>query len=631
MKKAVLLILCLSMGRIYAQEPVEKEVRTDVGDVTVYLEGAQETRKTTIDIPQGKTMLKFVNLSPFIDAKSVQVKADGDVTIFTVNHQQNFIAKTGKSAELTDLETKLKDVQAKIKVENTYLEVIKEDLEFLKENRALGGKDQSLSVTALKEGSDFYSTRLTALKMKEIERNNTLEVYLKQESDINNQILSLTTKKEYATGEIMVLVEAKSPVKASFEITYLVSNAGWYPSYDIRANNINEPIEVVYKANIRQDTKYDWKNVRLKLSSYNPSVSGVAPELKTYFLDYGMVPPVYGKSINSVSGRICDSKGEPLPGAIIKVEDSGIGTVANTQGYYTLTLPANASQLTFTYLGYLSKTLNITGSVLNAYLDEDIAKLSEVVKLEAVDLKGQDALNGADVAAVEGKVAGLAFAKNMRIRGTSGIVPQQQVEKQISVDFEIKTPYTVNTDNKVVSVDIQALQLPADFQYFSVPKINKEAFLIAQITDWEKYSFLEGEANVFFEDTYVGKTILDANSATDTLKISLGRDKKVSVQREKVKDYTSKQFIGSKKEDVRDWKITIRNNRSEKINMMLLDQVPVSTNAEIEVSVQQLSGAKQNPENGEIKWDFKLDPGQEKIVDLRYSVKYPKNQYLVIE
>jgi hypothetical protein len=487
----------------------------------------------------------------------------------------------------------------------------------------------------LKEGSDFYSLRLTALKLKEIERNKTMEELQLQANALQDQLYALTTKKEYATGEVLVLVNAKKPVKASFELIYLVSNAGWYPSYDIRANNINEPIELVYKANIRQDTKGDWNNVKLKLSSYNPSVSGVAPELKTYFLDYNTTPPVYGKTISSVSGRMCDTNGEPLPGGSVNVEGTNITTMANTQGYFTITLPANATQLTFSYLGYMPKTMRISGSVMNVFLDEDHAKLEEVQLAfsSAVVKQEESGIQIADLdEALVGRVAGQNVNKSIKIRGASSVpIPQQQVEKQISVDFDIKTPYTVKTDNKVVSVDMEWLNLPANFQYFSVPKINKEVFLIAQLTDWEQYSFLEGEANVFFEDTYVGKTILDVNAATDTLSISLGRDKKVQVQREKVKAFSSRKFIGSKKEETRVWKTTVRNNRNEPINLLLLDQVPVSTNAEIEVTVQPSAGAIQTAETGEIRWEVKLDAGKSSEFDLKYVVKYPKNRFLVIE
>jgi uncharacterized protein (TIGR02231 family) len=173
--------------------------------------------------------------------------------------------------------------------------------------------------------------------------------------------------------------------------------------------------------------------------------------------------------------------------------------------------------------------------------------------------------------------------------------------------------------------------LPAFYQYYCVPKIDKDAFLIANIIDWEKYNLLEGEANVFFEDTYVGKTLMDVRYASDTLEISLGRDKNVSVDREKVKDFTDKQFIGSKKEETREWITTVKNNKNQAINMILLDQVPVSTIEEIEVNIQNVSGAKHDIETGEIKWEFELEPSNKKEFELKYSVKYPKFRNLIVE
>jgi uncharacterized protein (TIGR02231 family) len=132
-------------------------------------------------------------------------------------------------------------------------------------------------------------------------------------------------------------------------------------------------------------------------------------------------------------------------------------------------------------------------------------------------------------------------------------------------------------------------------------------------------------------DTYVGKTLLDITYSTDTLQISLGRDKNVSVKREKVKDFETKQFLGSKKEESRVWSINVKNNKNQKINMLVFDQVPVSTLEEIKVELFETSGAKHNIETGEIKWDFYLEPNENKKFELKYSVKYPKNKNLIIE
>lgn len=627
MKTINILLLCLIATNLFSQVIPEKEVKTDVNEVTVFLEGAQVVRKKAVELTKGQTIIKFTGLSPFIDAKSVQVKAEGTLTVLSVNHQQNYLNKADKPLELNDLEKKLAVIEDKIKLENTYLSIIKEELSFLQENRNIGGKNDQVSVTNLQQTSDFYSSKLTTLKLKEIERNKTLNTLTEQKNDLQNQMNLLTNKKNYPTGEILVKADAKQAGNYAIEISYIVGNASWFPTYDIRAKNIEEPIQLIYKANVKQDTKEDWQNVKLKFSSAKPNVSGVAPTLQTYFLNYNSRPPVYKMSANSVSGKVSDNKGEPLVGVSVNVEGTTIGTVTDMDGNYTITIPQNASEISYSYIGFYKQTLPINNNIMHVILEEEARALDEVVVV------GYGAKKSNLSNMLQGKLAGIATDKSdIKIRGTSSIaIPTAQVVNQTTVDFEIKTPYTIESDNKNYTVDVEFYDLPAFYKYYCVPKIDKDAFLIAHITNWEKYNLLEGEANVFFEDTYVGKTLMDVRNASDTLEISLGRDKKVSVNREKVKDFITKQFIGSKKEETRSWKTTVKNNKDQAINLIILDQIPVSTNADIEVSAQNISGAKQNTETGEVKWEFELKPTEKKEFELRYSVKYPKNRSLIID
>ena len=623
MKKILLsIVICLIFCKTYSQEIIEKKITTSVSEVTVFLEGAQITRKKTIEIKQGKTILKFSDLSPFIDAKSVQVKANGKITVLAVNHQQNFIEKLDKQQGLVDLENELKQVDDKIILERTYLQILTEELAFLKENRNIGGKSQELSVLNLKDASIFFGTKLTELKIKEIERNHTLKNLNKERKNLTNQINTISGKKEFPSGEILVKVDAKNNSNVSFELSYVVENAGWFPTYDIRAKNVNEPVELIYKANVKQDTKISWDNVKLNLSSANPNISGVAPELKTYFLNYNTPPPVYNRATNEVIGVVLDEYNNPLPGATVMVKGTTIGTSTDFDGKYSLTIPNNESYLIFSFIGYLSQTKPIQSEVMNIMLEEDSATLDEVVVISYGTTKKDKSVSKA----LQDKVS------RVQTRGAKSLaIPTVQNNNQTTVNFEIKTPYTIKSDNKSYSVDIDAYNLSAIYQYYCVPKIDKDAFLIANITNWEKYNLLEGEANIFFEGTYIGKTLLDVRYASDTLQVSLGRDKNVNVKREKVNEFISKKFIGSKKEESRGWDIDVKNNKSQQINMLIYDQVPVSTLEEIKIEVLENSGAKQNAQSGEIKWEFTIAPYESKRFSLKYLVKYPKNKNLMIE
>lgn len=615
-KNIVWLSLLLGVNMTMAQEPKEIEIKTAVKDVTVFIEGAQITRKKAVDIPAGTSILKFTDLSPFINGKSLQVKADGNVTVLSVNQQQNYLEELGKSKELLDLEAQLLEVQEKIKKERTYLDILAEEIVFLQANKVVGG-NQTLTAATLKSAADYYGQQLTSLKLKELDRTKTLNDFYEEQTKLQNQINTITGKKEYANGEVLVKIEAKRATRSNLELSYVVNNAGWYPSYDIRSTNVNEPISLGYKANVKQDTKIDWKDVNLRLSSANPNISGTAPELQTYFLDYNSRPPVYNRSVAEVSGVVRDQNGESLPGAMVTVEGSTIGTQTNFDGYYSLSLPANAGMLRFSYIGQVTQSVPITSSVINVRMQNDSQALNEVVVM---------GYSGREKRALRNDMPAQPVME-AEIKS----IPLQQVEKQTTVDFVIDLPYTINSDNKSYTVTMANYSLPANYQYYSLPKVEKESFLISSINDWEKYNLLEGEANIFFENTFIGKTVLDVRYASDTLDISLGRDKNLTINREKITDFSSKKFVGTRKEESRAWKITVKNNKSEAINMLLLDQVPVSIRDEIKVDIEELTGGKHNTQTGEIKWELKLNPGEEKVFTLRYTVKYPRNQNLIIE
>ena len=207
----------------------------------------------------------------------------------------------------------------------------------------------------------------------------------------------------------------------------------------------------------------------------------------------------------------------------------------------------------------------------------------------------------------------------------------EQSQGQMGYEFEIKVPYTIPSDNKPVVAEIGHYELPASYTYQSTPKIDKDAFLIAQVTDWEKLNFLEGEANVYFENTFIGKSIMNVTQQNDTLSFSLGRDKRIMIQRTKENEYTSRKFMGSYQTQSIAWKLSVRNTRPEPVTLTLYDQLPVSRNNNITVTAEEISGGSLDEAKGIITWQITLQPGEQRDLALRYKVKYPKGRNLIIE
>ena len=202
----------------------------------------------------------------------------------------------------------------------------------------------------------------------------------------------------------------------------------------------------------------------------------------------------------------------------------------------------------------------------------------------------------------------------------------QLSENAVNANFEIQIPYSILSNNESSTVEIQKYYLPSQFKHYAAPKLDNDAFLLARITDWGEYHLLPGNVNVYFEGTSVGSSYLNTAITDDTLDVSLGRDKSVVVQRERIKDFCKTTGIGSNKKTIRGYKIIVKNNKSTASELILLDQVPISSDKQIEVAIDNDGGANHNQENGTLKWILKLQPGESREISYRFAVKYPKNK-----
>lgn len=174
-------------------------------------------------------------------------------------------------------------------------------------------------------------------------------------------------------------------------------------------------------------------------------------------------------------------------------------------------------------------------------------------------------------------------------------------------------------------------QIESIYEYYAIPKLDKDAFLVAQIIDWDRYNLLEGEANLYFEDAFVGRTVLDAKSLNDTLRISLGRDKSIVIGREKNEQFSRRKPIGSNIVESRGFRIMVRNKKSQAIKLTIFDQIPVSIMSDITVDALEITSGQLDANTGEVKWELMIDGQQQKDLTLQYEVKYPKREKVLLE
>lgn len=206
-----------------------------------------------------------------------------------------------------------------------------------------------------------------------------------------------------------------------------------------------------------------------------------------------------------------------------------------------------------------------------------------------------------------------------------------EAEQITSRVYSIDLPYTVLSNNKPFLVEIKKAMVPAKYTYFAVPKLDRDAFLTAEVADWEDLNLMDGEANLFFEGTYQGKSFINTHSINDFLRLSLGRDKNISIERNKIKDYSKNKFLSDKKIISKGWEIIIKNKKNTAIDLILEDQLPLSTQKEILVEKEDISGAEFTEETGKLRWVLKLSSDEQKKIKMKYSVECPKDYILNLD
>lgn len=538
MKKLIIISISLFAFLTYLSAESEKEIKAVIKHVTVYPDRAQLDHETTIDIPVGKTILKVPGLSPYIDAQSIQVKGFGDFIILSVNHRNNYLQNLEDSPDVNNIKSQIELLQIKIEDEKAAISILKEKELFLKANVSILVKETTFSIEQVKSMIEVYTSNMDQVIMTIMKKGRIIKDYEKQITALQQQIAQKLGKQQLPSGEILVTVTSEKPVSGKLNFSYVVSNAGWYPSYDIRVDDITKPVTIFYKANVFQNTGVAWKEVKLSFSNATPWIAGNAPVQYPWYIDF-YKPPV----------------------PILRGKVSGI----------------NRSEAP------MMREMVASDEVMMSKLEE---------------------------------------------------APPVTVEKRVgetTITFDVAPLYSILSDGKLQTIEIQRTATPAWYKYVTVPRLSTMAYLTGNITDWEKQSLQSGEATLYFENSYVGKSTLNVNQLTDTLVLSLGTDNSILVKREKRKDFTSRRIIGSNKTETYSYLITVRNNKSNPVKITVNDQIPISSNSDIMVEPVELSGGKLVPETGFVKWDLDIKPQETRSLILTYSVKYPKNQNVTLE
>ena len=214
--------------------------------------------------------------------------------------------------------------------------------------------------------------------------------------------------------------------------------------------------------------------------------------------------------------------------------------------------------------------------------------------------------------------------------GAAGYLTVETRSNTTSTEFEIQEPSTIAANADPSVVDIAQHQVDAAYEYYTAPALSPAAYLTARITDWEALELVSGSANLFFNDTFVGRTYLDMDTVSDTLDLSLGPDPEIVVRRRRVEEFSKRQFLGGRRTDTAAFEIELRNTKSVPVTIVVEDQIPLSSDSGIQVSLEDAGGATHTESTGILRWEKTIPPAATETLHFAYTIRYPRDRRIVI-
>ncbi len=680
MKKLIVVLSFIAM-QLSAFGIDTLKVQSKITDVTVFFRGAQVTRTLELDAPKGKHLVIMDLLPAEINPQSIQVAGVDFCKILSVKQEVVFPsdAKKGKAETAIQDEIELQETKI-LEIRNKY-SVYDLEENLLMGNSKFGKKDEGTTVSEIREAADFYRLRLNEIRQAKLSLSVETDKANKRIQELYGKMNELTASKSRSYSQVLITIDCEKVIKSSLTLRYYVPSAGWTPLYDFRVDDIAKPLNIVYNANVFQSTGESWNQVNVTLSSNNPSLSGNKPELVPWYLGRQdpYLQPQNLQGIGALKGRVLDGKtGEAIPFANIVVERNNqivTGSITDFDGQFNIKpIAAGIYNLKVKYVGY--QTVQMNGITIqpdritfqNFSLNASNVQLNEVV----VDYKAPLVDKSASIAGVsmtsqeirkmpdrnspskiyvqaDGNSDALYLSggdfwkranqdKNYATADEKeeGIVISNYISNSLktniaNLEYLIEIPYTIPSDGEDYNIRIKDVSLPVRYVYHAVPKLEEDVFLSAEITNWNQLNLLSGKSNIYFQGTFTGSSYIDAEVASDTLSISLGRDRSILVSREGNKKLFDKKVMGSNVSETIAWDITVKNNKNTVINLVVEDQYPISEKKSIEVERLDHSDAKLDEKTGKLTWTLVLEPGAKRVITYKYAVKYPKSVNLSLE
>ena len=572
MKRMIILLCLFTTATTYAQVAKKDTINTiaSLNKATVYYGyGADLAHSCKANLVSGMQEVIIGNVSLYPDINTLQVACPENVTILSYKHRIFYSTPEVKpDPYILKASDTIKLLQKQIGAFNNdvYIneDIINRTAELIKNNFTTPDK-QNIKSDELIKLTTFYTDKISLIKQKNFDIRIKID-------ELNEKIAAIQQRINESNQKTYSAVKTETIGQIILQV--MTKSAG--------------PVDF--------DFNYFTRNAGWT-PSYDIRVKSIDNSLKLVYK--AMVTQTTGLNWNNVKLNLSTSN--PNLGSTIPVL---------TPLFVQLYAPA------------IYNTWNSNTRTLNEVVVTGIA--SQSISADYIEDNKDEA--GSTYYTVKKKPLQLnANVSNVNVSDVANYTTLK--ESQLNTNFEIDLPYSIPTDGLAYSVNIKEEKIIADYQHIAVPKMDKDAFLIARINRWDSLSLMPGNANIIMDNVYIGKSFLNPNTTEDTLNLSLGRDKRIAINRELKKEFKSVKR-GDTKTEVFTYEISLKNNKKQAVEIDMKDQYPISRVKEVEVTLTDNGNAEVDTETGMLDWKVKLQPGESKKIRFTYQIKYPKDKFI---
>ncbi len=624
-----LLFACFLVSPALAQEPGDEPPTFDgkVTDVTVYQGQALVTR--TVDLPSQKGLAEVVvsNLPEFVMPGSIYAEPVSEgVEIRSVRYRVRPMEQDVR-AEVRELDDQIKTLSQETDATQRAKQLLEERKQYLTklENFTTGTAKTELesgvlNAETLKDMTEFLFKEREQIAEKDLELSRTLERLQTEVSLLQRQRSQIAAGSAKSVREAVVFVNVPAGEKSQLKLNYLVLNATWNPSYNLRTTAERDVVTVEYNAAIEQLSGEDWNNVTMTLSTATPSLVASAPSLDPLVVSLGRIEPATASA--ELSQREMMSKIEIWKRQQLVADNRGNGNFDNFSAFDAPNAPAMPGSGGG---GGQAAGFGRGDQIAQQPSDpSDLYKAAEQADGELNELAEQLQVMEYNMARFEAK-------KDEGPRTVAG--------EGVSVSYKLANRLTLPSRSDKQLLQISSRKLSGDFYRVATPVLTSYVYEECRLTNNTGEVMLAGPSSTFVAGQFVGRGSVPTVASGETFRVGLGIDTSLRATRSLV-DKTERISGGNRVVDFT-YELAIENFGDEATKVRMLDRMPTSKQTDMKITLvksdkavsEDASYQLEGLDEGLLRWDIEVPAGAigPQHLTLNYTMQMEYDKQLSIE